>query len=99
MITTRFIASVRYAHVVQPLVRIRGSATLDVDEGPAQSHADLAGAAVTHGPRSARRLDRGDRRDHRCGAAGKELRKRAVLASMPPFVDADPAFLGRVTEI
>src|SRR5256885_11941836 len=97
--TTRLMASVGYRRVVQPLVRVRRSTALDVDERLPESHADLASAAVAHDPGSARRLDRADWRDHGRRPAGKDFRKRAVLATLPPFIDADPAFLRRVTEI
>src|SRR5438874_9146038 len=97
--TTRFIASVGYACVVQPPVRVRGGASLDVDQRLPESHADLTGAAVADGPRFSRRLDCPDRCDDRRGPAGKGFGERAVLATLPPFIDADPAFLGRVAKV
>src|SRR5580704_9181797 len=97
--TTTLFTSGDCRDAVEPVVGIGRGASLYVNQRLAQAHRDLARLSIADGPRTMRRLDGSNRRDHRGGATGEDLGQGPVGAAGTPLLSADLALFSLVPEV
>src|SRR5690606_5206010 len=87
------------ADPVHPAVGIGGATVLQVEEGRAQTRSDRSRLSVADLPALGLRLHLTDRRDHRRGAAGEDLRHGAAGDVRAPLIHRERALLDGVAEV